>query len=382
MPGSKPRILILSYTPAARSPRVLKQIAQFGGHYHVTTVAYGPAPAGVDEHIELTFPPATTGLARVPGIFSLLLLVRAHRAYAALEPVDAATFARLDGGEWDVVVAHDAQTMAVASRLASRHGVLCDMHEYAPEQSEPSLKWNLLERPYFMWLCKTFVSRARAVTTVSQGIVEAYRKTFGINADLVVNATPYQELAPTPTGSTIRLVHSGLAAPDRRLEVLIEGVLASTADVTLDLYLVDGTAGYADALRELAKGDARIRFQAAVPYAELIGTLARYDVGVSLIAPTSFNYEWSLPNKFFDFIQARLGVIIGPSPAMVDYVERYALGEVADGFEATDFARVLDGLDATTVDRWKAASHAAARELSGEEQAKVWGRIVSEMVAT
>ena len=78
------------------------------------------------------------------------------------------------------------------------------------------------------------MSRAAAVTTVSQGIVEAYSREFGINADLVMNATPYHDLTPAPMESPIRLVHSGSASPARKIEVLIDALKQTTANVTLD----------------------------------------------------------------------------------------------------------------------------------------------------
>lgn len=372
-------MLIVSYTPTARSPRVLKQIAELRPRYDVTTAGYGQAPDGVHGHIELHFPPPRRGLARIPGIFSLLLLLRLHRLYVAIEPIDAAALEKLRGA-WDVVIAHDAQTLHVATRLRPRFGVLADMHEYAPEQNEPTLRWRILDRPYFVWLCRTFATQAVAATTVSPGIVEAYRERLGVAAQLVTNATPYFEIEPSPVGRPIRLVHSGVAAPDRRLEVLIEAVRGCSADVTLDLYLLDGVPRYKEELVRLAGGDGRITFQKPVPYATLITTLAQYDVGVHVIAPTSFNNAWSLPNKFFDYVQARLGVVIGPSPAMVDYVSKYGFGQKCDGFDVADLRRVLNELTPEQVARWKDAAHLSARELSGEEQAKVWGSIVDEMV--
>lgn len=375
------RILILSYTPIARSPRVLRQIAEFRGRYHVTTAGYGPAPDGVDDHIELRFPPINRGLARVPGIFTGLLLARCYRSYCRLEPVDSQAYAQLADREWDVVVAHDAQTLHLASRLRSRRGVLADMHEYAPEQNERTVKWIVRDRPYFVWLCRTFLPRMAAVTTVSSGIADAYRETFGVHADLVANATPHHDLSPSPMGSVIRLVHSGVAAPDRRLDVLIRAVLAAKSDISLDLYLVDGTDGYRDELEALTGGDPRIRFREPVPYRDLVPTLNQYDVGVHVIAPTSFNNLWSLPNKFFDYIQARLAVLIGPSPAMVPYVERHGLGKVIAGFSVDDLVAGLDALRPSDVQRWKNAAHASARELSGESHAAVWGTIVDRMIA-
>lgn len=377
-----PRILIISYTRTEQEPRIIKQIAEFRrrGH-HITTAGYGPAPEGVDEHVELDPAVGATGLGRIPGIFSLLLLIRQYRAYAALEPRDVAAYAALKGGRWDVVVAHDAQTLHLASRLAPTHGVLADMHEYAPKQSLPSLRWNLLDQPYFTWLVRRYAANAAAVTTVSQGIVDEYKREFGFEPSLVINATPFQDLQVQPVGTPLRLVHSGGVSPQRRLDIMIQGVRDSSADVILDLYLVtDETPLMAD-LRSLAAGDARIRFREPVPYRELVSALNEYDVGLSIFPPTTFNLAWCLPNKFFDFVQARLGVIVGPSPEMKRFVEEYGIGLVLPDFESTSLASALDALTPEQVSAWKQAANLHVRDLSGEEQGKVWGDLVDGMLS-
>jgi hypothetical protein len=380
MSERRPRILIVSYTETEREPRVIKQIAEFSGHYHVTTAGFGPAPSGVDDHIEFTDLPRRSGLALIPGIFSLLLLLRLHRYYVRLEPRNRASFDLLKGGDWDVVVAHDAQTQYLATLLRPRHGILADMHEYAPKQNRPTLKWNVLDRPYFSWLCRTFVARAAAVTTVSSGIVDEYRRVFGFNSTLVVNATPYQELEVGAVKAPLRLVHSGGVAEERRLDIMIQGVRGSSADVTLDLFLVPGEAGLMAQLKALAEGDPRIRFRDPVPYSDLVRTLNEFDLGLSIFPPTTFNLAWCLPNKFFDFIQARLGEIVGPSPEMARFVEQYGIGVVLPDFEPASLSRVLESLTPERVTQWKAASSRSVHELSGEEQGKIWGRLVSDML--
>jgi len=380
MTDSRPRILIFSYTPTAQEPRIIKQIAEFSTKHHVTTAGYGPAPAGVDAHVELDPAPRRKAFTRIPGFYSLLLLFRRYRWYLQLEPRDREAVAALSRQEWDVVVAHDAQTLAAASRLAPRSGVLADMHEYAPKQSLNSLKWRLLDGPYFTWLCREYLPRVAAVSTVSTGIVDEYRREFGIEPTLVVNATPYHDLEPQPVGAPLRLVHSGGVAPQRRLDIMIRGVRESAADVTLDLYLVDDGTPLLTELKELADGEPRIRFRDPVPYRELVPTLNGYDLGLSIFPPTTFNLAWCLPNKFFDFIQARLGVVVGPSPEMVRFVDTYDIGLVLPDFEPTSLARALEGLRPEQVASWKASSARHVHELSGEEQGRVWGRMVAQML--
>lgn len=378
--SSRPRVLVLTYTPIAREPRALKQIRRLSGEYDVTTAGFGPAPEPTLAHIELTEELAYVNTRAGRLRYLLLLLFRQYRRGYRFNVRDQSAYRLLAAANWDVVIAHDVQTVTMANRLTVRRGVIVDLHEYAPRQNEHSLAWRILIAPYFRWLCRTEVTKAAAVTTVSQGIVDEYRREFGIKASLVVNATPYSDQTPTPVGSALRLVHSGIPAPQRRLEIMIEAVVATTSDVSLDLYLIDDGSAYLNRLKQLASGHDRVRFRETVPYDDLVRTLNGYDIGLSIFAPTTFNLAWCLPNKFFDFIQARLGVVVGPSPEMTRFVDEYKIGAVMDDFSAEALTRLLDTLTPEMVGAWKTASDRHARELSSEMQLEEWSRIVRELV--
>ncbi|MDI2099413.1 glycosyltransferase [Ruicaihuangia caeni] len=369
---SRPRVLVLTFTPIAREPRALKQIRRFAKDYDVTTAGFGEAPDPDLPHIELESSPKVRGLQSVRGAYLLMLLLRLYRLLYWTNPRNTSAFERLRGIDWDVIVAHDVQTVPLATRLAPNRGVIVDLHEYAPRQNEHSVAWRLLIGPYFRWILRKHVSHAASVTTVSQGIVEEYRREFGLETELVANATPFHDFSVGEVGSPIRLVHSGIPAPARKLEVMIDAVKETSTDVILDLYLIKDGSEYYEQLKQRAAGSHRIRFVEPVPYSELLPTLNTYDVGLSVIAPTTFNLAWCLPNKFFDFIQARLGVIIGPSPEMMRFVDEHDIGAVTRDFSADALREVLDSLTPEKVSTWKNASHHHARELSSEKQVEIW----------
>ena len=77
------------------------------------------------------------------------------------------------------------------------------------------------------------------------------------------------------------------------------------------------------------------------------------------------------------FIQARLGVVIGPSPEMDFYVDRYGIGEVADDFSAEAMREAIERLTVESVTAFKANSHAHAEELAGHHDVDVWERIIT-----
>lgn len=380
MTAPRARILILSYTPFAQEPRALKQVRFLKDQHDVVTAGFGPAPFADVPHIEIPEVPTLRGGAAGRLLGAGLLLLRQYRAFRLLNAPDRLALRLLGEQKWDVVIAHDLKTLDASFALRPTHGVIVDLHEYAPRQEEHSFLWRLLIAPYFRWMCRTKVPKAAAVVTVSQGIADEYKRVFGFDSTLVVNATPYYELEPRPVASPIRLVHSGGVAPQRRLDIMIQGVRQSAADVTLDLFLVGGEPELNAELRALAEGDDRIRFRDPVPYTELVETLNRYDLGLSIFPPTTFNLAWCLPNKFFDFVQARLGVIVGPSPEMTRIVEEHGFGTALPDFAPSSLARALERLTAEEVAAWKSASAQHARELSSESQAGIWEALVGRVL--
>src|SRR5690606_34934887 len=117
---------------------------------------------------------------------------------------------------------------------------------------------------------------------------------------------------PGAVGDRVKIVHSGSAQPDRRIEVMMEAVARSSANVSLDLFLTAETGAYAQTLRNLASelGD-RVNIHPPKPYSELLQTLNNFDVGIHVLPSTNTNNILALPNKLFDYVQARLGIIVG-----------------------------------------------------------------------
>ncbi len=363
----RPSLLVMSFSDISRDARVLKQVRMLSTEYQVLTCGYGPAPEGSTWHLRI---PEELKQWRLDK--PLVLARRYRRVYWEQEVV--AWVAAQGLPRTDVVLADDVDTVPLALSLAPRGGVHADLHEYAPRQKEDRLDWRLVVAPYLRWICRTYVTRADSVTTVGRGLAAEYLREFGIRAEVVTNAAPYQELTPSRTGRPLRIVHSGGAMPSRRLDLMITAMGEADLDATLDLYLVPSDPGYVDRLREQAAQlpEGRVRVHDAVPYGELHAVLNGYDVGVFVCPPTTFNLANALPNKVFDFVQARLALVVSPTPEMRDLVADHDLGAVTAGFDAADLARTLRALDVDAVRAAKASSDRHARELSAEQQSTAW----------
>lgn len=368
-------LLILSFSDISADARVLKQVAAFRDRYEVTTCGYGPAPEGVADHVQLPSDQEVWRYSR-----ALLLLRQYARAYRENGAVRAAS-AALEGRRFDIVLANDVDAVPLAVSLRPRRGVHADLHEFAPAQKSELLRWRLFVAPFMSWICRTSVIRATSVTTVAHGIAREYRRRFGIAAGVVTNATPFADQSPTEVHSPLALVHSGACFRNRHLDIMLDALELTRTPATLDLYLTPNDPAYLAELTDRARSLPNVRLHDPVPYRELVPTLHGYDVGVFVLPPVNVNYRWALPNKLFDFVQARLGVVVGPSPEMAELVRKEGFGLVADDFTAAGLARVLDTLTPESVAQLKQRSDQVAVPLSSETQVALWVAAVDRIAA-
>lgn len=372
-------VLILSLSPLRRDPRVLRQITLLREHYEVHTAGYGEAPDGVAGHVEVPH-----DLREWRPNYRHFYALSATRSFARL--YSGAPWVRflrdaISPGRFDIILANDANAAPLARSLEPRYGWHADLHEYATRQGEDNLTWRRFTKPVNTWMVRRHVARADSATTVSQGLADAYREEFGIACEVVPNAAPYRDdLAPRPTPpqGPIRLVYAGATVSSRKLERMIDAVgrveARAAGSLRFDLYVMPGDRAYRSVLEEHADavGGGAVRLLDPVPYDELVGTMARYDVGFYACPPTNFNQERALPNKLFEFVQARLAIVSGPSQDMARCITEHSLGVVSEGFEVDELAAVLGALDPEQVDRYKRASHTAAEALSSERASSPW----------
>ncbi len=91
------------------------------------------------------------------------------------------------------------------------------------------------------------------------------------------------------------------------------------------------------------------------------------------------NNRYALPNKFFEFVQARLAVAIGDSYEMKQYVRKYDLGIAADENAPEALAEKFIKLTREDIMRYKQNAHKYARELSAEPNKIELRNIISEI---
>jgi hypothetical protein len=355
------RVLVVSFSDLGRDPRVNRQIEALEGRHTIVAAGLAPPRHVVEEFIDISTPPLRT-LGRVLTLGRLI--VRRYDDVYWKRPGRMAALHRLRRVPVDVVLANDLDALPIALRLGPP--VVFDAHEHSPTQGGDRASWRVLIGPYASWQVRRYIPRVAAMMTVGVGIAEAYTLETGVTAAVVTNAPPRHNLIPTSVHDPVRILHHGSAARGRGLEEMVQ--LAGLLDerFTVDFVLVGGPPGYREELERLAARNPRIRFPDPVPMPNIVAMANEYDIGLYVLQPTNFNRRYALPNKLFEFIQARLAVAIGPSPEMARIVRQYHCGIVADDFEPQTLASALNALDRREIAMLKRASHVAAAELCAE----------------
>jgi len=282
---------------------------------------------------------------------------------------------------FDLVVCHDLDLLPLAAAVSQTGSLVFDAREYYPRHFEDRLSWRLLYRPMNQDLCRDYLPQCDLVLTVSDGLSAEYERVFGVKPMVVPSLPPLHQLQPSPVDpERIRMVHHGWANRSRRLENMIRMMDHMDDRFTLDLMLVPLEDRYDEMLRREAEGRRNVNIVPPVPYEELIPTTNAYDIGVFLCSPTTFNLRHALPNKLFEFIQARLAVAIGPSPEMQSVVDRHGCGVVSEDFEPRSLSATLNELSAQTIEDMKSRSHTAARQLNASANRDLVLGLVEEVM--
>ncbi len=284
--------------------------------------------------------------------------------------------------QFDLIISHDLMLLPLAFQIKGNAAkVMLDAREYYPRNFNDNWFWRLTKRPVNEYLCKTYLKMCDKVITVSPGLSDEYRQEFGIDAEVVMSLPTFQNLQPTKTQpGVIRMIHHGNANPSRKTELMLELMDYLDDRFQLDLMMMVTDVVYWGQIVEMAKKRANVRIIPPVAMKDIVKTINQYDIGLYLAFPTNFNVAYMLPNKLFEFIQARLAVAIGPSVDMKTIVEKYECGIVSQEFSPQSLARELNKLDEGKIMALKQKSHQAALALNAEANGIRIRKIVARLM--
>ncbi len=388
----KPTALIISFTETRRDPRVLRHIRLLEERFELTVIGYGPPASLNGTFLALRAPmkPKISNLITRGSNFGLRLAALVLGLYSLHYWLDfrvGSAKGLVKNKRFDVIIANDFETAPFAAWLSSRSRgkFFVDAHEYWPDQYDRFWHRFFFSR-FRLWLCTQFHNQAEYIVTVSGGLATKYSQILG-NREIGVlwNTPPFQDLAPSKVDNQeIRIIHHGIAARIRKIENMIElaGLLDERFSVTFMLVRKNDPE-YFDELVKLGARYPNVFFVDPVPTLEIASFTNSFDVGLLLVSETTVNLEYALPNKFFEYIQARLAIAIGPSKEMRGIVSHYDNGVVTESISPVEMANKLNSLSGEEIQEFKNASDRAARFLNWDQASKDWiSRILGKRLDT
>ena len=378
------KILILAFSNLKHDARVLRQIDFLKDNHKLTIACFDSPDLSQAEIIRIkTIKPTLIDKA----LSSFLLLSRFYQSAYRILYDNSDLRATLKERSFDLIIGNDIESLPIAFAIKKNAKILFDAHEYAPRHFEDKLVWRIFFQDFNKYLCKKYLHQCDVMTTVGEGLAKEYREHYHVKPVIVNNANYYyKSILPTSTShERIRLIHHGGANPSRQLELMILMMNQLDARFELDLMLITPpiankkTRAYLDYLKSLIAHNPKIRILPPKKPSEIVEFIHEYDMGVFLIPPVNFNYKNTLPNKLFDFIQARLGIAIGPTPEMASIVNDYQLGVVSDDFSADSLAQKLNALTSREIDQFKKNADRSAAELNAEENKKILNLLIENL---
>ena len=372
-------ILIISYSDLHKDPRVLKQIQALKYDYKIITIGYTTI-----NNNNLYFYPArhitSKNLSQKEKLSLIISYFFCYQTYikkALTRITDLEFILSYNIIKPDIIIANDWNGLFLASSLKSKHSwdskIYFDAHEYSPKQFSNSLKWNLTIKPLINNALKKAKNDIGIMSTVCDGIAREYEKFFNYSKDhirIITNAAEFNvNLKPKEIkDGKIRLIHHGGAVKYRKLELMIRMMKFLDPDkYELTFMLIKSDPAYYNHLLKISKNLKNINFIEPVPFSDIARTLNNYDMGVYILKPNSFNTKYSLPNKLFEFIQARLAIAIGPSVEMSKIVKDNNLGVVSKNFTAKSLARCIGQMTPEKIMEYKYNSDKNAQVLSADQ---------------
>ena len=361
------KMLLISFSNLKSDPRVKRQIHYFKEFYEITTVGLADSEIENVTHIDVYSP-----FNKLNFVIPLpkILLGMFESYYWNLEEIKL-TLEKIKGKQFDIIIANDADALPVALKIKGNAKVIFDAHEYSPEENNDSLRWRILFKKYKTYLIREYAQKADFMLTVCDGIAKKYNLEFGLSPMVLTNAADYFENTNLmKVGKKIKIMHHGLALPQRKIENMIEMMDFVDERFELDLMLVFRKEEYKKEIEQLIGTKKNVRLIPPVSTDEIVPFISQYDMGIYLLEPNNFNNKHALPNKFFEFIQGRLAIAIGPSPEMAKIVTDFDLGLISKNFEVKNLAETVNSFSTEKIIYYKKKCDLAAKDLNAENNYK------------
>lgn len=276
---------------------------------------------------------------------------------------------------FDIIVSNDLDTLLgsyLASMLKAKK-IIYDSHEYFTEV--PELVGRKFTKNIWISIEKIILPKIKYSYTVCESISITYKKLYGIDMKVVRNVPYYVKHVnnnnSTPNKTKI-ILYQGSLNLGRGIEHMIDAMQY------LDNFHLNiiGDGDIASQLKQKiseAKLESKVSLLGRIPFENLMDETKKADLGLALEENIGLNYYYALPNKLFDYIQARIPVLVSPFPEMKRIVDEYNIGDTYSHKSPEDLAKKIKEIfeSPDNYSGWKKNTEIAAKELCWENEEKI-----------
>ena len=279
----------------------------------------------------------------------------------------------------DIFLSNDLDTLPanyLASRLRKKE-IVYDSHEYyteTPELVHRKFVQNIWER-----IEKRILPKLKYMYTVNDSIAGLYREKYRIDAGVVRNLPYRREYKRERSRKALGLPESGrlilLQGAGINIHRGTEEMVEAMQYIEGATFVIIGGGDVLSDLKDLVKSldvEDKVCFIPKMPFGELYPYTTQADLAVTLDKDTNINYRFSLPNKLFDYIQARVPVLASDLVEIRKIVEDYGIGKILPSHEPEAIAETVQEMLSNTsqYEIWKENLSFAAEELCWENEEK------------
>jgi len=249
--------------------------------------------------------------------------------------------------KYQYILSNDLDTLPAcffASKLKNTN-LVYDSHELFSEG--PELQGRKFVQRFWQKLEDFFLPKVKNSYTVSQSIVEFYDKKYHNKMGLIRNiplkkdVLNVEEVSFPTTKKTI--LYQGVLNPGRGIKPMIKALQLID---DLDLVII-GYGKVEDELKAFVVQEnmvERVHFLGRISRDKLFNYTKKATLGMVLEEPLGLSFQYSLPNKLFDYIHAEIPIIAGNLPEITRIVKKYKVGVLVDNYQPQTIAEAVNNL--------------------------------------
>ncbi len=246
----------------------------------------------------------------------------------------------------DIFLANDLDTLlpnSLAARLRKKK-LIYDSHELFTEV--PELHNRHLVKKIWSLIESHILPKVKYCYTVCNSVANYYNKKYGTKMQVVCNVplkTDFVQenlLLRQEFPSKKIILYQGALNVGRGIEWVIDAM----PFIDNAVFLIIGDGDIRKKLEidvEQKQLQDKVYFLGKISSKELPSYTRCADLGVCLLSNNSLSYYYSLPNRIFDFMHARVPILASNFPEIANIINHYKIGECIEKYDPKSIAATI-----------------------------------------